>query len=467
MIYYNNKSVKKLYNGTDLVTKMNKTVGDNVDRYETLQELIDTHTVVSIGSGKYNLEPSVSGLTFFRINLQYGTASKYIDLYREDETFDKYFGIRCDATGGLYKSIDGYSSIKSAADSTSCQWAYYVDTNIIEVDIVAAIGLTAHIGQINDGFNTSFISFLQHSSVAEDKAIFQYVTDGEEPTPVDYSKEYLTFVAEANNVSFSLAGGVNGNTFQYSTDDGQNWNNVSIGQSTSSINTGDKILFKATSLSVGNETGIGTIRPSGNASVEGNIMSLVYGDNFSGQTTISNNFQFRKLFSGATHITSAENMVLPATAFTKQCYSQMFQGCSSLTKAPKVVGTATATFSGDYCFSDMFANCSSMTTAPELPMTTLGTQCYWYMMQGCTSLTEAPLLPATTINTQSYNGMFMGCSNLNSVTCLATGGITTNNCNEWLKNVSETGTFTKAVNASWGRGQNAVPNNWTIVDYSE
>lgn len=278
-----------------------------------------------------------------------------------------------------------------------------------------------------------------------------------------YEEQYLTFVAEVDNVSFQLAGGVNGNTFQYSIDDGSTWNNVSIGQTTSSINTGDKIMFKASSLSIEAETGIGTIRPSGSASVEGNIMSLVYGDNFVGQTSITNNFQFRKLFSGSTNITSAENMVLPATTFTKQCYSQMFQGCTNLTTPPKVVGTATARFNGDYCFSDMFNSCTSLTKAPELPMTSLGTQCYWYMFQGCTSLTASPLLEAPTINTQSYGGMFYGCTSLNSITCLATAGISTNNCNSWVTNVPSSGTFTKAASmTSWTTGVNGIPNGWTV-----
>lgn len=286
-----------------------------------------------------------------------------------------------------------------------------------------------------------------------------YPTD----TPThDYSQDYLTLVAETDNVSFQLVGGVNGNTFQYSIDDGSTWNNVSIGQTTSSINTGDKMMFKASGLTIAQETGIGTIRPSGNASVEGNIMSLCYGDNFSGQTTIPANFQFRKLFSGATHITSAENFVLPSTTFPKSCYSQMFQGCTNLVTPPKVVGTSASTFNGDYCFSDMFANCSSMTKAPELPMTILGTQCYWYMMQGCTSLTEAPVLPALTINTQSYCGMFYGCTSLNSITCLATAGISTSNCNNWVTNVSSGGTFVKVTSASWSTGTSGIPSGWTV-----
>lgn len=280
----------------------------------------------------------------------------------------------------------------------------------------------------------------------------------------DYSQDYLTFVAEANNVSFSLSNGVNGNTFQYSTDNGNTWNNVSVGQTTPSINTGNKIMFKASNLSINNETGIGIIRPSGSASVEGNIMSLAYGDNFSGQTTIQNNYQFRKLFSGATTITSAENMVLPATTVKQQCYSQMFDGCTNLVKTPKTVGSSAMTWSGNYCFSNLFSNCTSLTTVPSglLPALNLGVQCYWYMFEGCTSLATAPLLAAPTINTQSYSGMFNGCTSLNSITCLATAGISTNNCNSWVTNVPSGGTFVKAASASWTTGTSGIPSGWTI-----
>lgn len=305
---------------------------------------------------------------------------------------------------------------------------------------------------------------------SESKTIFQYVVNEVEPTPptpIDYSKQYLTTVALTDNVTFTLTGGNRSNTFQYSTDSGETWNNIQIGQTTTAINNGEKMYWKASSPSINNELGIGTIWPSASANVEGNIMSLKYGDNFSGETAL-NQFQFRKLFSGATHIVSAENMVLPSTTFQKQCYSQMFQGCTSLTTAPTVIGTSDATFSGDYSFSDMFANCSSLTTAPQLPMTSLGKQCYWYMLQNCTSLTTAPLLPATSLLPQCYCGMFNGCTSLNSVTCLATTNITSSNCNEWLKDVAASGTFTKAANASWSTtGQNGIPNGWTVVDYSE
>ena len=281
----------------------------------------------------------------------------------------------------------------------------------------------------------------------------------------DYSTHYLTFVAETDNVTFALSNGVSSNVFQYSLDNGSTWSNLQVGQTSPSINRGESILWKASSLSVNTETGIGVIRPSASASVEGNVMSLIYGDNFSGQTSIPNNFQLRRLFSGATNIVSAENMVIPATTLRKQCYSGMFQGCTNMTTPPKKIGDTAITWSGgDYVMSDMFNSCSSLTTAPELPALNLATACYWYMFQGCTSLTESPILSATTLVSQCYQGMFNGCTNLNTITCLAA---TPSNTNYWVTGVQTTsGTFYKNPSATWSRGNNAVPNNWTIVDYS-
>lgn len=284
------------------------------------------------------------------------------------------------------------------------------------------------------------------------------------PTPIDYGNEYLTFVAQTDNVTFSLYGGNSSNVFQYSLDNGSTWNNLQIGQTSPSINNGDKIYWKASGLTINSELGIGTIRPSASATVEGNIMSIIYSDNFSGQTEIPSNFQLRKLFSGATNITSAENLVLPATTVKKQCYSQMFQGCNKLVKAPKTIGSTAMTWSGDYIMSDMFHGCTELTTAPELLSLTLGTQCYWSMFEGCTSLTTSPILSASTLATQCYQGMFSGCTSLNTITCLATNP-STNFTTVWASNVSSSGTFYKHPNANWPTGNNGIPNNWTVQDY--
>ena len=87
----------------------------------------------------------------------------------------------------------------------------------------------------------------------------------------------------------------------------------------------------------------------------------------------------------------------------------------------------------DNCYSGMFDNCTSLTTAPSLPATTLADSCYLEMFKGCTSLTTAPELPATTLVSYCYYKMFFGCTKLkvnqngsgNKIfTCPSTSGLT-------------------------------------------
>ena len=278
--------------------------------------------------------------------------------------------------------------------------------------------------------------------------------------PIDYANEYLTLVAETNNVSFLYSTASSNNKLQYSLDSGSTWSELGNNQSTTSVNSGQKVMFKASGLAIDSGKGVGRIVPSSTASVEGNIMSLAYGDNFSGQTVVPSNFQFRSLFSGVTTITSAENMVLPATTIKKQCYSNMFHYCTNLISAPAVIGSSAMTWSGDYTWSDMFNSCTSLINAPQLPALNLGTQCYWYMFQGCTALTTAPELPAPTLNTQSYQGIFKGCSRLNYIKVLANSGFS---MGEWVSGVASSGTFVKKSSASFGScGAATYPCNWTV-----
>ena len=112
----------------------------------------------------------------------------------------------------------------------------------------------------------------------------------------------------------------------------------------------------------------------------------------------------------------------------------------------------------------MFKNCTNLTAAPQLPATTLKDWCYFQMFYGCSSLTAAPVLPAETLVSNCYRNMFYGCENLNSVTCLATD-ISASNCTyEWLKDVDDEGTFTKAASADWSSktGANGIPSGWTV-----
>ena len=145
--------------------------------------------------------------------------------------------------------------------------------------------------------------------------------------------------------------------------------------------------------------------------VYGNIMSLLYGDDFEGQTDLSGKDRaFYMLFSHCDTLQNAENLILPATTLASSCYSYMFSNCTSLETAPQLPATELA----EGCYTSMFFNCTSLTTALELPATTLAQNCCEYMFYGCTSLTSAPELPATTLANGCYSNMFRDCTSLTS-----------------------------------------------------
>ena len=231
------------------------------------------------------------------------------------------------------------------------------------------------------------------------------VTEGDvhyNPIPHDYSEDYLTFVAkESGTFTFTPQ---NDNVISYSTDGGENWTEGN----SADVNNGDKVLWKGT-MTPGSYRGIGKFSSTGNFDVQGNAMSLLFGDNFKGQTDLTGkNYAFYSLFNGNTKVINAKNLSLPATILANYCYNNMFYGCKSLTTAPELPATTLA----NYCYYYMFNGCTSLTTAPALPATTLTSYCYQYMFQYCTNLTTAPELPATTLAQYCYDSMFYFCTSL-------------------------------------------------------
>lgn len=224
-----------------------------------------------------------------------------------------------------------------------------------------------------------------------------------------YHSQYFTMVALENGTfKFKRQ---NQNNLLYSKDSGATWTEINVTNPIVSVNAGDKVMWKYTS-SPSSSYGIGSFSANCRFDVEGNAMSLYYSDNFLGQTTLPSSNAFRGLFSGATTLVSAENLVLPSTTLTNGCYYNMFFGCTSLTTAPKLIAT------------------------------TLAQVCYW--------------------------GMFQNCSNLTSITCLATD-ISAYSCTkDWTNGVAANGTFTKSASmTSWTTGVDGIPSGWTVQDYTE
>ena len=301
----------------------------------------------------------------------------------------------------------------------------------------------------------------------------------------DYAEDYLTFVAkESGTFTFTPQ---NSNIISYSTDNGDTWTQ---GNSVS-VNDGDKVLWKGT-MTPQEYYGIGTFSSTANFDIQGNIMSLLYGDNYKGQIDLTGkDYAFYNLFSENTYVVrNAKNLSLPATTLASYCYSGIFNGCTGLTIAPELPATTLAQGCYSYmfqgcaslttapvlpattlaqsCYSNMFNGCITLTTAPELSATTLTEFCYTSMFNGCTSLTTAPELPATTLISGCYSYMFRDCTSLNYIKAMFTTTPSTTYTENWVTGAVATGTFVKNSTATWNvTGDHGIPTGWTVQTASE
>lgn len=146
--------------------------------------------------------------------------------------------------------------------------------------------------------------------------------------------------------------------------------------------------------------------------IGGNIMSLLYGDDFTGAE--------REFPDTSTHV-----------------FSSLFYGGygSEVVDASKLI----------------------------LPAITLNDYCYSSMFRGCTNLIQAPVLPDAILAQKCYPTMFSGCSSLSNIKCLVTSPSETNFKN-WVYGVAATGTFTKKAGIVWPTGADGIPEGWTVVE---
>jgi hypothetical protein len=262
-----------------------------------------------------------------------------------------------------------------------------------------------------------------------------------------YANMYLTIkITGAGTLKWYCANNSYKKIISYSKDNGQTWTNVTPTSASSgtniSVTVGDVIIFKGTNSTYSNNSSntnncfrYSTCR----FTVEGNVMSLIYGDDFKGKDSFAagTSYNLSRLFQNCTGLTDASNLVFPATAVTVGCYRSVFD------------------------------TASSMTGAPELPATMLANECYYNMFLRCSSMTTAPVLPAATLYASSYEAMFYSCTRLNYIKCLATDISASRATTNFTTSVASSGTFVKAASmTSWPRGNNGIPSRWTVVDNS-
>lgn len=252
------------------------------------------------------------------------------------------------------------------------------------------------------------------------------VQEAYEEEPTDYSKKRFTIeMLEDGDISWEGRGYEYYDIIRNGVRDEGN----QLGHSVDGLLAGDIVEFY---LMTDNTNKIGTsITSTAKHNIYGNIMSLLYVD-FEDVVRIPSAYQFAGLFKNDSGLVNAENLILPATALTENCYDSMFYG-------------------------------ASLTTAPALPATTLADCCYMWMFFRCTSLTEAPALPATTLADWCYQRMFYRCTSLNYIKCLATDISAANCTTNWTDGVAQLGTFVKPFEMKdWTYGNNGIPSTWLV-----
>ena len=255
----------------------------------------------------------------------------------------------------------------------------------------------------------------------------------------DYSQDYLTFnVLTSGTICWKAFGSISSKaieskTIEYKINDGE-WTSIASTSDgvTFSVETDDVVIFKGSNQTYATDNRNYSAFNGGTATydISGNIMSLIYGDEFIAETTMSGTYNFCSLFRQSRAV-SAENLILPATSLTENCYRSMFSKCYTLEKAP------------------------------ALPATTLATDCYNYMFEEC-AIASAPELPATALVSNCYRNMFTGCTSLNYIKCLAVNKSASGCLTNWVKSVSPTGTFVKDENVNWTTGASGIPSGWDV-----
>lgn len=358
------------------------------------------------------------------------------------------------ATSGDYEDLSNTPSLATVATSGSYN----------DLSNTPTLATVATSGDYEDLSNTPTIPVMP--PMATETIIF--LMEGGVTKTVDfYTVPNYFYVEDASgntNRIYINKTNANAPTIEvFKSTDRLNWESIGNTDTTAiqiALPANSKIYLKAVTDKWGasNWSISNKISCNGNFNIGGNIMSLLYGDNFKNSVfTSDNTYAFSSLFYSDSYLVNAGNLLLPATTLVEGCYNMMLRNCPLLTTVPALPASTLA----NKCYYGMFRECTGLTTAPTLPATTLANECYSNLFNGCTSLTTAPVLPATTLADGCYKELFSGCTNINSVTTYA-NNISASNCLlNWLNNVAATGDFYNLGGATYESGVSGIPSGWT------
>ena len=369
------------------------------------------------------------------------TAPKLLATSLEENCYEKMFYGCTSLNHIICYNLDDIS------DYVSSDWIYGVsNSGIFEIDYTGDWNSTNKASHIPSGWEIDD----DYNKPYEDHYFtVNIITDGD--FTVLPAREQSTTVFTTDNalsISYKINYG--------------NWTETQLLDAglTLNVSAGDRIKFKGTNTHYCNNSGnnthkqwyviFGCINPSrisgctagfkntftsttASFDVSGNIMSLCYGDNFIGQTTLPASYTFCSLFK-CSNVCSAENLILPATTLLASCYRALFSWSPSVTVSP-VFATATPV-----------------------------TECYKFMFESCISLKKITCLATSNLNSNAFECWTTGMQNTNEITFIKNPNTTvdtTAGTGVWI-----TQTGNPLSDQSKHNPKNAlIGNNWVVQDY--
>ncbi len=306
-------------------------------------------------------------------------------------------------------------------ENNNVYYVDYVDPDLLQIkfkNVNVENNLVTKIIIITKDENTTEGYTITRTEINKEPSTFSGVTD------INYLT--ITSLEDDNTIYFSswVDDSSKLKSIEYSIDNGKNWSTVKARvrkgidysytdeygeyhyqiidrttdpQEICTLNTNQKLLLRGNNSDYENHS----FSSSKKFKVSGNIMSLCYSDSFNSQNSLISKNTFNGLFKGCVYLTDAGDLTLPSNVLSESCYSYMFQNCSSLTKAPRLVAQVLS----KSCYSGMFTGCLSLEQSPELPALELTDHCYQSMFKR-TKLQTAPILPATKLAYACYAFMF-------------------------------------------------------------
>lgn len=224
--------------------------------------------------------------------------------------------------------------------------------------------------------------FIENISENENKISFRKGLTGAQAIDIYYSRD---------QVNWQLLG---------TTDDSAN-------PPTVTLNANERMFFKATASYWGDVSSniyYDYISSTYEFNAGGNIMSLLYGDDFKDKY-LAERATFHSMFIGS-KIVSASKLALPENTRTK---------------------------------------------------------CYYNMFKDSTSLIKAPVLPSSYVSDNAYWQMFKGCTSLNRIISYAKNAVSGNSFKDWVDGVSATGDFYNLGGYQYfPSGASGIPSGWTV-----